>query len=242
MTGPASVAVGDFNGDADPDLAVANSSPTTSRCCSAAGHAGGSFGRRPITPPATRPISVAVGDFNADADPDLAVANQGTDDVSVLIGGTGGDFGAATDFAAGVGGFPASVAVGDFNADSDPDLAVANSSTDDVAVLLNSTNDPSNQPPNAVDDAYSHYGSDTPLATTAATGVLANDSRPRRRPADRGARRQPEPRIAGPERGRVVQLPAERGLRRPGLVHLRGERRHRGLQPRDRHDHRRCGL
>ena len=74
--------------------------------------------------------------------------------------------------------FPASVAVGDFNGDSDPDLAVANSSSNDVSVLLNSTNDPSNQPPTAVDDAYIHYGSETPLATTAATGVLANDTDP----------------------------------------------------------------
>ena len=33
---PVSVAVGDFNGDSDPDLAVANlRSPTTSRSCSA---------------------------------------------------------------------------------------------------------------------------------------------------------------------------------------------------------------
>ena len=34
------------------------------------------------------PVSVAVGDFNADGKPDFAVANRGTGDVSVLINNT----------------------------------------------------------------------------------------------------------------------------------------------------------
>ena len=46
---------------------------------------------------------MAVGDFNGDADPDLAVANAGSDNVSVLLGGAGGSFGTATNFAAGDG-------------------------------------------------------------------------------------------------------------------------------------------
>jgi hypothetical protein len=40
-----------------------------------------------------------VGDFNADSDPDLAVASLFSNDVSVLLGQAGGgDFGAATSF------------------------------------------------------------------------------------------------------------------------------------------------
>ena len=38
---------------------------------------------------------MTVGYFNADTDPDLVVANTGSDDVSVLLGGAGGDFDAA---------------------------------------------------------------------------------------------------------------------------------------------------
>jgi hypothetical protein len=79
---------------------------------------------------------VAVGDFNGDGDPDLAVANNddsGT--VSVLTGGAGGGFGAQTTFA--TGSHPESVAVGDFNADGDPDLAVANRDSGNVSVRLN---------------------------------------------------------------------------------------------------------
>jgi hypothetical protein len=52
---------------------------------------------------------VAVGDFNADGTPDLAVANLGSNTVSILLGAGGGSFGAATSFA--VGSRPFSVAV-----------------------------------------------------------------------------------------------------------------------------------
>jgi predicted nucleotidyltransferase len=79
-------------------------------------------------------VSVAVGDFNGDSDPDLAVANEVSDNVSVLLGDGSGGFGAASNF--GVGDGPRSVAVGDFNGDSDPDLAVANFDSDNVSVLL----------------------------------------------------------------------------------------------------------
>jgi VCBS repeat-containing protein len=87
----------------------------------------------------------------------------------VLLGAAGGGFGAATSFAAGDG--PESVAVGDFNRDSDPDLAVANAISDDVSVLLNTRGTPV-----AADDAYS-TNEDAPL-TVAAPGVLENDSDP----------------------------------------------------------------
>ena len=118
---PASVAVGDFNGDSDPDLAVANFS--SGNVSVLLGGADGSFGAATNFAAGATAESVAVGDFNGDNDPDLAVAG-GSGNVSVLLGGAGGSFGAATNFAAGAS--PYSVAVGDFNGDSDPDLAVAN--------------------------------------------------------------------------------------------------------------------
>src|SRR6266542_437013 len=46
------------------------------------------------------PRSVAVGDFNGDTDPDLAVANDSSDNVSILLGGAGGSFSGPTNFAA----------------------------------------------------------------------------------------------------------------------------------------------
>src|SRR5947209_20480888 len=58
------------------------------------------------------PYSVAMGDFNGDGHLDLAVANGGSNDVSVLLGDGGGTFQAARDFGAGRGGGPTWGAVG----------------------------------------------------------------------------------------------------------------------------------
>jgi hypothetical protein len=44
-----------------------------------------------------------VGDFNGDADPDLAVANSFSDNVSVLLGGAGGSFSGPTNLTVGDG-------------------------------------------------------------------------------------------------------------------------------------------
>ena len=52
-------------------------------------------------------MSVAVGDFNRDGKLDVAVANNGSNNVSILLGDGAGRFGLATNFAAGSG--PASV-------------------------------------------------------------------------------------------------------------------------------------
>ena len=80
------------------------------------------------------PASVAIGDLNADGRPDLAVANDFTGNVSVLLATASGSFGAATNYAAGTN--PVSVAIGDLNGDGRLDLAVANDSSDNVSVLL----------------------------------------------------------------------------------------------------------
>src|SRR5262245_9559429 len=54
------------------------------------------------------PVSVAVGDFNGDGQKDLAVANYGSNTVSIFLGTGTGSFAAATNFA--VGSLPRSVA------------------------------------------------------------------------------------------------------------------------------------
>jgi len=99
------------------------------------GNGDGSFQAKRSFEAGDSPWSVAVGDFNGDGVPDLAVVNGGSDNVSVLLGNGDGGFQAAQSF--GVGRFPLSVAVGDFNADGQPDLAIANSNSDTVSVLIN---------------------------------------------------------------------------------------------------------
>src|SRR5918993_1070735 len=129
--GPNSVAVGDFNGDGDPDLAVANEFAGSVSVL--LGGAGGGFSAATNIATGGFPFAVAVGDFNGDGDPDLAVADAFDGIISVLLGSTGGSFTGPTNFPA--GSFPASVAVGDFNGDGDPDLAVADQVTGAILVL-----------------------------------------------------------------------------------------------------------
>ena len=84
----------------------------------------------------TGPSSVAVGNFNADTFLDIAVANAGSNNVSILLGNGTGSFGTpATNFAIGILS-PTSVAVGNFNADTILDIAVANFGSNNVSILL----------------------------------------------------------------------------------------------------------
>ena len=82
------------------------------------------------------PRSVAIGDLNGDGALDLAVANEWSDTVSVLLGNGDGTFRSAVDYGAGDG--PFSVAIGDVDGDGTLDLAVANFWSDNVSVLINS--------------------------------------------------------------------------------------------------------
>ena len=133
--GPNSVAAGDFNGDGDPDLAVANEFAGSVSVL--LGGAGGSFSAATNIATGGFPFAVAVGDFNGDGDPDLAVADGFDGIISVLLGSTGGSFTGPTNFPAGT--FPASVAVGDFNGDGDPDLAVTDQAAGEILVLGGTT-------------------------------------------------------------------------------------------------------
>src|SRR5439155_110404 len=86
------------------------------------------------------PVSVTVGDLNGDGKLDLAIANQGANTVSALLnttapGAATPSFAAKQDFATGIR--PLSVTIGDLNGDGKLDLAVANSNSNTVSVLLN---------------------------------------------------------------------------------------------------------
>ena len=129
---PASVAVGDFNGDGKQDLAVANTD--SDNVSILLGNGAGSFGSATNFGAGSDPYSVAVGDFNGDGKQDLAVANLSSNNVSILLGNGAGSFGSATNF--GAGSSPFSVAVGDFNGDGKQDLAVANINSNNVSILL----------------------------------------------------------------------------------------------------------
>ncbi|CAF1434863.1 unnamed protein product [Rotaria magnacalcarata] len=72
--------------------------------------------------------SIAVGDFNQDHQLDIAVGNNGTNNIGVFLGNPNGNFSS-----------PRSLAVGYFDNDTLLDIAVANYGTNKIAIFLGYT-------------------------------------------------------------------------------------------------------
>src|SRR5271157_3092581 len=90
---------------------------------------------QPITlPTGIEPGAIVAGDFTGDGHTDLAIANLGSNDVSVLLGNGDGTFQKPVQYATGTE--PSALVTGDFNRDGRTDLAVTNQGSDDVSVLL----------------------------------------------------------------------------------------------------------
>jgi hypothetical protein len=102
----------------------------------AAGAADPSFAPGGTLSAGRNPASFNVADVNGDGHLDFAVANQGSDDVTVLLGNGAGAFNAASGSPVAVGDGPVATATADLNGDGKADLAVANGSSNDAAILL----------------------------------------------------------------------------------------------------------
>src|SRR6185369_372170 len=143
--GPITVTVGDLNSDGKFDLVVTNFGsdnvsvlPNTTT----PGSSTASLGPKQDFAAGDGPVFVSSADLNDDGKLDLAVENFNSNTVSVLLNTT--DPGLATPgFAVKqdvqTGSNPRSVASGDFNRDGKLDLVVANSVSNTVSVLLNTT-------------------------------------------------------------------------------------------------------
>lgn len=99
------------------------------------------FTLTPIPPTAGErgPVAIAQNDFNADGNQDLAIVNQATNNVTILLGRGDGTFAEATGspISSGIGNGPVAIAAGDLNGDAKPDLAVVNQTDNTISVLLN---------------------------------------------------------------------------------------------------------
>jgi len=90
------------------------------------------------------PSALAIADFNGDNHPDLVVANETDSTISILLGRGDGTFGTQTTIPiSGVtsgttttASTPSAVAVGDFNGDNFMDIAVTDSTNNQVSILL----------------------------------------------------------------------------------------------------------
>src|SRR5262245_14644738 len=138
---PGSLAIADVDGDGDRDLVTGSQGAGAGGMVSVLVNSGdGSFGTKRDYPTVATPTSVAIGDLDDDRKPDLAVAMVDTDlsgaGVVAVLGNDGnGAFQAPRLYP--LGADPASVAIGDLNADGRADLATANTYAGNVSVLLN---------------------------------------------------------------------------------------------------------
>ncbi|MGH8270920.1 MAG: beta strand repeat-containing protein [Gammaproteobacteria bacterium] len=161
---PRSVVVADVNGDGKLDLITANEvgdNVSVLLNTTAPGASIPSFATQQTFAVGSYPVSVTAADMNGDGKPDLIVANNNDNNVSVLLNTTAPgasipSFAAQQTFAA--GSYPVSVAAADVNGDGRPDLIVANADDNTVAVLLNTTS------PGATTASFT-------TATTFATGL-----------------------------------------------------------------------
>jgi FG-GAP-like repeat/PASTA domain len=129
--GPASVAIGDLNGDAKPDLVTAN---LYARTVSVLVNRGGKFSRKDYRAQDVR--AVAIGDVNGDGKRDLASVSADASTASILINRGRGRFKPGRHYE--IAG-PVAVALADLNGDGKSDLVTANR-TGTVSVLLNKGN------------------------------------------------------------------------------------------------------
>ena len=114
------VAVGDFNGDGKADAAQTN--VIAGSLSVLLGDGRGGFGPPEVHAVGEHPNFVVAGRLDRDEHLDLAVANSGSDNLSILRGDGTGDFLPASFVPVPA---PRNVAIGNFDGDDVPDLAVA---------------------------------------------------------------------------------------------------------------------
>ena len=139
-------ALGDVNSDGKPEIIIANTNynyisilPNNSAPGSITAS---SFGTKVDISAGKTPRSVAVGDIDGDGRPDIAVANQGNNNISVLRNVSASveisrfSFqGSSQQFA--TGNAPDLIVISDIDGDGKPDLAAANFNSNTVSVLRN---------------------------------------------------------------------------------------------------------
>jgi len=185
---PRSIVVADFNGDGFLDFAVANQGDNSVSLFR--GNGDGTFTEFPGSPfkltntatiSETAPVGMVSANFrnrnstvNNGSEVDLAVVNQGSNNVAILLSSVDQNLNVtlteAPSSPISVGTTPVAVATGDLNADGVPDLAVLNqgnaSVSGTISILLGNSN---------LDGTFTEpTGSPLPTSTTPAGIVIAN--------------------------------------------------------------------
>lgn len=155
---PSAIAVADFDGNGSADLLVANRDSNSITFLR--GDKNGTFiaGTWPIidnnqkpmdgsngnlSSPLSKPVALVAGLFDSDTFADIAVVNEGDMSVLVLLGNGNGTFHPIFQNSSvvrnGVETGPKAIVAGDFNQDQRMDMAISNSGSGTITVLLGST-------------------------------------------------------------------------------------------------------
>jgi type II secretory pathway component GspD/PulD (secretin) len=122
------------------------------------------FTLTPFTANEHGPVAMVAADLNADGKQDLAVVNQTSTNLSILLGNGDGTFTEASGSPITVGKLPVAIASGDLGGNARADLAIVNQADATVTVLLNNG------------DGTFAAGPNSPLATASTpTGIAIAD-------------------------------------------------------------------
>jgi hypothetical protein len=137
---PLAIVTGDLNGDGKTDLIVADAGNLAANSGGYLsvylGRGNGAFDFGGNFSVGVNPSALAIGDFNRDGKLDVAAANHGTNNVTVLLGKGDGTLMPAPGASPHVGTHPSSIIAADFNGDGKLDLATANNDSNSVSILL----------------------------------------------------------------------------------------------------------
>ena len=135
VTGPSSIIVADFNSDSKTDIAISSNSYSSLAVLLNTSTGTGVFTFSVSSSlSVSYPKALAAADFNGDLKPDLAIASNNNNNVSVYLNNGTGIFGTPTTFT--VGSSPYDISTGDFNNDGRIDIVTANYNGYGTSVLL----------------------------------------------------------------------------------------------------------
>jgi hypothetical protein len=132
---PSGVFATDLDADGDIDLVTTADADNIGIVVVMRNVGDATFGQTTFLSGGSAPGSIIAGDFDADGDDDIAVADESVNQVGVLANLGGAGFGSPSTF--GVGLHPDGIATADLDGNGSLDLLTANRDSNSVSVLLN---------------------------------------------------------------------------------------------------------